>query len=143
MKQEWNDDNFQEMSWNFCRLYGVRLPDEDFRFFLDIDYIADWVRNGENFNFLVSPCLIKFNHVSNLKISLEYNENMLCFISEIRRTNRRPSPNGNMVEWDYKIECDVGFLSFTCTGFEQKSMSEHKLIETQDLNRSFSTFPIN
>ncbi|MUZ71287.1 hypothetical protein GOZ90_01240 [Agrobacterium vitis] len=132
----WTDNNFLDMGWHDCRLYAIKLPTEEFGLSFDLDYILRWHREGDVFTgFDVAPCVLTFFNVSRLTISLDYAENLLCFISDIHRSNERTSPNGLYTLWDYRIDCDVGSLSFTSTGFEQRLTSPPLRSDTQDLNR--------
>jgi len=132
----WTDTDFRDMGWHDCRLYGIKLPTEQFGLSFDLDYILRWHREGDVFTgFDVAPCVLKFFNVSALKISLDYAENLLCFISDLHRSNERASPNGLHTLWDYRIDCDIGSISFTATGFEQRLTSPPIWSDTQDLNR--------
>ena len=135
--QTWSDSDFDQMSWHDCRLYGLKLLNEAFEMSLDIDYILEWIPVNNMFRFSVSPCLIMFANVSDVRINLLYRKELLCFVSEIERSNKRLSPNRKVEVWDYRIVCDVGNISFTSTGFQQKAISTPKLMETQDLNRDY------
>ncbi|MGO4622608.1 hypothetical protein AB4Z34_16890 [Ensifer sp. 2YAB10] len=89
IKAIWTDVDFNDMGWHDCRLYGIKLLDEGFNLSLDIDYMFRWPELG----FGVSPCVLKFFNVFDLKIDLDYDRNLLCFISDINRLEAR-SPNG-------------------------------------------------
>lgn len=137
VKKKWTNKDFLEMGWHDCRVYALRLLDESFSLTLDIDYIFGWIEEEGFFKFHVSPCTLKFFHVSNIRMNFEYGDNLLCFISDITRKNERFAPSGKIVEFDYKIECDIGYLEFTSTGFEQDVMEDPRLIDTQDLSRNY------
>lgn len=135
-KDIWTCNDFTDMGWHDCRLYGIKLLNENFEITFDIDYILRWIKEDDVFTgFDVASCVLKFFNVSRLTISLDYAENLLCFISDIHRSNERPSPNGLYILWDYRIDCDVGSISFTSTGFEQRLTSPPLRSDTQDLNR--------
>lgn len=136
IKEIWSDDDFTDMGWHDCRLYGIKLPNEKFNFSFDLDYIFRWIKSGDQFDgFDVAPCVLTFFNVSRLKIDLNYQENLLCFISDIKRGNMRPSPNGKFLLHNYTIECDAGNISFSATGFEQRVKSVPIRSENQDLKR--------
>ena len=136
IKEIWGDDDFKDMGWHDCRLYGVKLLNENFNISFDLDYIFRWIKSENKFDgFDVAPCVLTFFNVSRLNIELNYNENLLCFISDIKRENMRPSPNGKFSLYDYSIECDTGFISFSATGFEQRVKSVPIRSEYQDLRR--------
>ena len=137
VKDVWDDSEFDAMGWHDCRIYSIRLPDEQFRLSLDIDYIFKWQDSpsGQH-GFWVSPCDLIFHNVSGLKIETDYENSMLLFISDIRRCSPVMSPNKKMEIWAYEIECDKGIISFSATGFEQLVRKQPILSETQDLNEN-------
>ncbi|TXL06192.1 hypothetical protein BMR08_15615, partial [Methylococcaceae bacterium CS2] len=103
----------------------------------DIDYIFKWAKNdAEQKGFWVSPCELLFFNVAGLKIDVDFQDNMLLCISDIRRKNERLTPNGKVIEWDFEIECDHGLILFSATGFEQRVRTQPVLSETQDLNEN-------
>lgn len=137
VKEHWFNSDFEDMGWHDSRLYSIVIPSEDFKLSLDIDYIFKWAKSdGEQEGFWVSPCELLFFDVAGLKINVDFQDNMLLFISDIRRKNERLSPNGKAVEWDFEIECDLGLVSFSATGFEQRVRTQPVLSETQDLNKN-------
>ena len=120
VKDRWTDADFDQMGWHDCRLYSLAFPNEDFCLKLDIDYIFRWDKLTDgSFCFWVSPCDLIFRNVSDFKAEVDFANYMQLFISDLRRHNARPSPNGGVTLWDYEIECDHGQISFTATGFEQ------------------------
>jgi len=133
VKDIWEDSDFESMGWHDARLYSISFPDDEFRFNLSIDYIFQWDKEGDHFKFWVSPCDMTFENVSNFKANVDFRDTMLIFISDLKRSNPRLSPNGKMTIWDYVIECDNGEISFSATGFEQKVKAQPVLSETQDL----------
>ena len=136
VKELWSDSDFEKMGWHDNRLYAISFPNEDFKLTLDIDYIFKWDRSiGNELKFWVSPCDLVFENVSELKIETDLKDSLLLFISDIKRSNPRLSPNQNVTIWDYVIECDNGLLSFSVTGFKQLVRAQPILSETQDLNR--------
>ncbi|QRY65460.1 hypothetical protein JVX98_07450 (plasmid) [Ensifer sp. PDNC004] len=129
IKAKWTDADFNNMGWHDCRLYAIKLLDQRFNLSFDIDYMFRWHQTG----FDISPCVLTFFNVFDLKINLDYDGNLLCFISDINRLEAR-SPNGTRI-WLYGIECNVGSISFSATGFEQTVKAPPTCSETQDLNR--------
>lgn len=135
VKNTWTDDEFEDLGWHDCRLYAIQLPDENFKLSFDVDYIFKWEKESDQFKFWVSPCDLVFSNVSGLKVDLDYRDSMLMFISEVKRSNPRLSPNGKVTIWDYLIECDNGDIAFSATGFRQTVRSQPVLSESQDLRR--------
>jgi hypothetical protein len=135
VKNMWTDFEFDDLGWHDCRLYSIQFPDENFKLSFDIDYIFQWEAVNDEFKFWVSPCDLIFSDVSELKVELNYKNSMLLFISEVRRSSSRLSPNGKMIIWDYLIECDHGKITFSATGFQQNVRYQPVLSESQDLRR--------
>jgi hypothetical protein len=137
VKNVWTDSDFNEMGWHDCRLYSVIIPGEDFKLKFNLDYIFDVEKKENEFKgFWVAPCDLYFLDIVGLKINIDFKDNMLLFISDIRRFNSRPAPNPEVIIWDYEIECDNGDISFSATGFRQELISQPILSETYDLNRT-------
>ncbi len=137
VRERWFDSDFSDMGWHDARLYAVALPDEDFKLTLDIDYIFKWEKLYDSVTgFWVSPCDLIFGNVSSFKVSIDFGDTNLLFISDIQRKNKRLTPNGKYSEWDYQIQCDNGLISFSATGFEQRVRKQPVLSKTQDLARN-------
>ncbi|ANL27284.1 hypothetical protein AMC90_CH01425 [Rhizobium phaseoli] len=134
-KEIWTAEDFDAMGWHDCRLYSVSLPNENFEFRIDIDYIFKWERQGDLFTgFWVSECDLTFHHVSDFKIAIEPENTIPTIISDIMRENARPTHSGELSLWDYEIRLDKGVISFSATGFTQKLRSQPVFSDTQDLN---------
>jgi len=114
-KSIWTDADFELMNWRNCRLYAISMLDENFQISLNIDYMFEWKKETE---FLISPCDMTFNNVSNVMMKFELIEKMFLLIDEIKKSNPRKSPNGKFIMWDYKIIFDSGSLDFTATDFK-------------------------
>lgn len=135
-KKSWSSRDFDEMDWRYSRLYAISIPDEDFCFCMDIDFVFQLeISKGAVSGFWVSPSELRFIDVSNFKVDVTSGNQMLLFIEEIKRCNRRLSPNGAVWLWDYDIVLDCGHIKFTASGYSMDLRAEPKLIETQDLNR--------
>src|SRR3989344_2185917 len=126
------DSNFDEISWHDNFVYSIILPDSDYNFKLDIDYIQEWIENGdEPYNFIVAPSILCFQNVFDLSINLKFERyNDLC-IESITRENKRLSPNGKVFIWDYYIAFERGDIKFSATGFYQQYTAATKLMNGQ------------
>lgn len=136
VKEIWTDSEFDDLGWHDCRLYAIKFPDENLKLSFDIDYIFKWEKVSEHFKFWVAPCDLVFSDVLGLKINMDYKDSIPMYISEVKRSNPRISPNGKVTIWDYFIECDIGQIFFSSTGFQQKIRSQPVLSESQDLKES-------
>lgn len=142
VKEIWSTPDFEEMGWHDGRLYSIVVPDEDFKLTLDIDYIFKWERSADEYKgFWVSPCDLIFKNVSGFKAAIDYKDRNLLFISGIKRSNMRLTPNKKFTEWDFEIECDNGVISFAATGFEQSVRKQPVLSESQDLGKGKRGLP--
>lgn len=115
MNTPWTDADFAAMSWHDARLYSFGIPDEQFQFSIDIDYIFSW---DEVTQFTVAPCSLTFFNVSDFSVKLDFSNHMLLYIVEVKKTNPRLSPNEQFTMWDYDIQCDHGAITFSATHFE-------------------------
>ena len=132
----YSDAEFNDMGWHDNRVYNIGIPTEDNKFKLDIDYIFEWSKEGDEYSgFWVSPCEIVFKDVYGLKINIDFTQYVLLFISTITRENKRLSPNGKAEIWDYKIELDNGSIEFSATGFEQFVKEQPVFSDSQALGR--------
>lgn len=136
VRECWSDSDFSDMGWHDSRLYVVALPNEEFKLALNIDYIFKWEKLPDSATeFWVSPCDLIFNNVSNFKMDVDFKDTNLLFISDIKRTNKKLTPNKKFTDWDYEIECDNGVISFSATGFEQRVRKQPVLSASQDLDK--------
>ncbi|MDI9857718.1 hypothetical protein [Flectobacillus roseus] len=128
----WTNEDFNNMGWHDNRLYGIIFDTQNFRISLDIDYIFEWSDSWKSF--LVAPCSLNFENVSNTNIKIEFGDTQNIIISCVKRINESKTPNGNL-QWFFIIETDVGDISFWATGFTQKLRDEPIWSTAQDLDR--------
>lgn len=137
VKENWTDIDFLEMSWHDSYIYSMIFPGEKLIVSFDIDYLFEWVlvKKENLYNFWISPCILIFYDVLNLKVNLDFKNGVKLQIDAIKRINQRLSPNGNVLVWDYIIETDKGTISFESTGFLQKVEKQPVLKSSQELSR--------
>ncbi len=134
VKNKWTDADFKEMGWHDASLYSMKFPWDNLELSLDIDYIFKWERSKESsYQFWVSKCNLIFNNVLNLKIDIDFNNSICLSILEITRDNKRATPNGKMILWDYTIETDKGIITFQSTGYVQDVLTNPILSDSQNL----------
>ncbi len=46
-KEIYQTEDFDQMGWHDCKIYAMAFDEIKFKFFLDIDYIFEWI-NPEN-----------------------------------------------------------------------------------------------
>jgi hypothetical protein len=140
IKNVWTDADFAEMGWHDAALYSMAYPHADCAISFDIDYIFEWHwSSNEVQGWDVAPCTLSFENVGDLRVSLDWKTQGDTWIQNITRRNRRLSPNGKFVCWDYEIELDIGSISFHATGFRQTVRSEPIFSKFQSLGRSRAT----
>ena len=133
----WTDSDFTMMGWNNTRLYGWVFPGRNHQFLLLLDYTLRNPITDESFaNYELVPVELAFENVVNLKINLHMENYSEIDIVNIERTNKRLTPNGKMTYWDYSITLsNEGLISFSATGYTQKTLSNPVVSETYDLGR--------
>ena len=118
--KQWTEADFSDMGWHDAAIYSISFPQVDHTVSLDIDYILKWHWNSRTLGgWEVAPCTLKFDNVSHLKASLDWQMQGDTSIQDIIRANSRLAPNNEILIWDYVIQLDVGEISFTATGFTQ------------------------
>lgn len=120
IKEKWDDNDFSELSWHDSTIYSISFPNDELLLNLDIDYIFEWILNDESnlFEFYISPCILAFYDILNLNININFENSTGICIDDILRENPILSPNGKYTVWNYKIQTDKGYISFTSTGFD-------------------------
>ena len=135
-REIWTNEDFDDMGWHDATVYSMSFPQADYVLKFDIDYIFKWHWGATKVNgWDVAPCSLVFENVSDLKVSLDWGMQGDTSIMDITRDNPRPSPNGQVVLWDYLVEFDVGNLSFTATGFIQTVRRSAVFSDSQALGR--------
>jgi hypothetical protein len=120
-KTLWTGADFELMGWHDARVQAISFG-KDYQLLLDIDYIFEWVypEEGETyFKFWIAPCTLVFENVYSLKFDLEVSVPSELYIDEIKRTNPNPTPNGELIEYDWQIESDGGSVTFKATDYNQ------------------------
>ena len=138
VKNTWTDDDFSEMGWHDNYIHSIIFPGNDYTMTFDIDYIFKWelVKEKNLYNFWISPVLLMFKNVSNLKIDIDFENSIGLDIVELKRVNSRPSPNGKLTIQDYIINTDKGLITFESTGFVQKVKKQPIFTSSQWLPRA-------
>lgn len=133
----WSDADFALLGWNNNRLYGWVLPGRNHQLTLFLDYsLRNPIANNDFGKWELVPVELIFENVVNLKINLNMENYSEVDITSINRNNKHLTPNNKMTYWDYKINLSCeGFISFTSTGFNQKTLSSPIVSETYDLGR--------
>jgi hypothetical protein len=120
-KNQWTEKDFPVMGWHDSRVYYIQYDDEAFELILDIDYIFKWIPNGESYNFIVAPAILKFTNVWD--VTSDFIPSRVLSINEISRQNPNVPLNkeyiGKDTEWDWNIDFFNGRINFKSVGFTQ------------------------
>ncbi len=104
---KYSTKDFNNMSWHDCPVYSFKFDDN---FELDLDYILNWKKIEENkYEYLISPAILSFKEVSELKIDVKCEFLNGFEIIEIEKLNDN----------NWRIELHQGEISFISSGFEQ------------------------
>lgn len=119
VKEIWTEADFEDMCWNDSTILSIQFPSEDCDLKLDMDYIFEWVYEGDNkiCSTWNGPCSLTFKDVSDLKLS-QYNQEIVnTHIVEIRKEDVQPE--NEILRWRFHIVSGLGSISFTSSGFSQ------------------------
>lgn len=111
-KRIWTDADFEQMGWNDCLIYKMRVSGD---LALDIDYILQWNQpdiEGLPFTFWVAPATLVFKHVQNLVLEID---TTFMEAYEIDDIEKRVTETGTT----WTIITQRGYIEFTSDGYEQ------------------------
>ncbi|MCP3660583.1 MAG: hypothetical protein GY830_09845 [Bacteroidetes bacterium] len=132
VKELWTNEDFDVMGWHDSIIYAIRFPDTKLEFILDIDYIFKWEKKKDSFMFWVSPCHLVFEGVLNLRMNLNFADEVGIDISSIHRGNKTLLTR-NLYNWEYHIETVHGDIKFESTGYKQHVLSQPTYSNSQCL----------
>ena len=72
-KPVWDDTDFDVMGWHDATVWSVFANPEQYQFFLDLDYIFQWVHPSADetyFKFWVSPVTMVFDNVHSVELDI-------------------------------------------------------------------------
>jgi hypothetical protein len=139
MKSTWTNDDIDNMGFHDCRLYSVSFPGDTLKLKMDIDYIFDWILNNDRhkydntYSFMVAPCILVFDDVIDLKINLDFKNNVGIDILSLEQTYIKST--NKIKSYKYEIETDLGDIEFVSSGFTMQVCQPPILSEGQNLNR--------
>lgn len=123
MKWIWTDEDFNEMQWHDVRVHAMAFVPENHELVLDIDYVFEWMPQGEGKKFLfsISPATLVFENVYNIRIDLEMDGDIDIDLIERKDpgTARNAQYTDNKQEWTWTVECHTGEIEFRGAGFKQ------------------------
>lgn len=126
-KNIWTQDDYEQMGWHDCRIYGMLFSPVDETWasdlIFDIDYIFEWVHPvppEKLFTFWISPCTLIFKNTFALKIDIDNRGSTtnLLEIADLILTDKVEQEKGVWI-YEWEIELQEGFITFKSTGFDQ------------------------
>jgi len=124
--QEWSEQDFGEMCWHDCHVYGWQIGEGEFgggKLTLDLDYITRWEQSDEGgFLFHVAPATLEFFDIHEFVMSIDYQGCAIgpFSVDGIERTIQFDTPAGRSYRFEIKINFPFhGFLRFSGNGFRQ------------------------
>lgn len=151
-KTIWTESDFDVMGWHDSKIYSIQWNEENFELIFDIDYIFEWINDGDSFRFVVCPVTLTFENVWDLKIEVEPRGEIQ--INEISRMNPNRPKNAEFInkemEWQWNIDLFYGDITFKSVGYthinrkepvEQKSQSL-SLSERKDLQNYLESMKV-
>src|SRR5574340_615307 len=124
----WDTDDFDLLSWHDVHVHGFRLDTFDrdsgsSDLVLDIDYILNWEKSGNDFLFTVCQAALRFQKVFGLKFDLDYatpTAGMCPFsIAGIEREPLDLATGHRSYRWRLPINWPKGLLEFVAPSFTQ------------------------
>jgi hypothetical protein len=115
--------DFAEINWHDCKIHGLAFDEVEFKFYLDIDFIIEWIEplsNEDGYKFKVAPATLVFRNVWNLVFDLD--TNLALDIDSVSMQNPHYPKNKDYIheeyEYDWNIVLQQGEISFNSIGFE-------------------------
>jgi hypothetical protein len=138
----WTERDFDDLSWHDNSVHALRILEGDHgtgRLILDIDYILEWIRDGQGgFAFSIAPASLTFVSVFALKMTIDYAAATAAVtpfqIDGIeRRVERRQ--HGDTLVWRIPINWPGGEISFEAVGFVLELTGPAIISNQQQLSR--------
>lgn len=124
--QSWSEQDFDEMCWHDCHVYGWRIGEGEYgcgNLTLDLDYITRWEQPAEGgCLFHVAPATLEFFDINQLAMSIDYQGCAIgpFSIDGIERTILFDIPAGRSYRFDIQVNFPFeGFLRFIGNQFRQ------------------------
>ncbi|WP_131655563.1 hypothetical protein [Methylocucumis oryzae] len=122
----WHTEDFDLLSWHDVHIHGLRFAsfnesDGTAELVLDIDYILEWVHEGNAFVFTVCAAELTFHDTFNLRLELDYkmcSAGMCPFmIYDIHREPLVFSTGYQSFRWSIPIHWPQGLIEFEAPAF--------------------------
>lgn len=126
-KTIWTQDDFEQMGWHDCSIYGLNfLPVDDMgttHLVFDIDYIFKWVKPvppKQSFSFWIAPCTLVFKDTYGLVINIDRKGGTtdMLEIADLYLTNKHEQEKNKWI-YEWNIDLHEGYINFKSLGFDQ------------------------
>ena len=133
----WETADFERMGWHDVYVHGLAYDGEAGRFFLDLDYILEWVHPVEStdrhYSFWMSPATMVFEDVSELHVDLQP---LAAFeIESLKRTDQQveegPGGRAGSERWRWTMAFFNGEISLRSSGYRLHLRAAPALSKTQ------------
>jgi hypothetical protein len=128
--------DFDKLKWHDCKIYGFMFDDINYKFYLDIDFIVEWIdpiNEHEGYKFKVAPATLVFHNAWDIIFDIE--TNLSLEIDDVVMSNPHEAKNKEVVlskpEYDWHIELQQGDIFFKSIGFELYLRKPSILTENQ------------
>ncbi len=128
--------DFDNLGFHDCYVHGFRWEPQPPAFIVELDYIVKWIEDGAKYRFLVAKAELRFDDVTNLKVSLDWNRLPLdCQIDEIvRETLPDTASESPRYLWHIIFSVPCGDIAFESHRFELKILTDPRESTTQYLS---------
>jgi hypothetical protein len=138
-KQDFTTKDFENIVWHDCKIYGLAFDDSTYNFYLDIDFICEWIEptdENKSYKFKVAPATLNFHNVWDISFDME--TNLSLEIDTITMNNPHSPKNKeilpkDILEYDWIIELQQGEISFKSIGFDMHLRELPTLKQAQTL----------
>jgi hypothetical protein len=131
-------EDFTKLKWHDCKVYGFAFDDTNYKFYLDIDFIVEWIspkNDEEGYKFRVAPATLVFSNTWD--VTFDIDTNLSLEINNVLMSNPHDAKNKEVVvsklEYDWHIELQQGDIFFKSIGFELYLRKPSILLDSQTL----------
>lgn len=110
--------DFTKINWHDCKIHGLAFDEDEFKFYLDIDLILEWIEpssNEEGYKFKLAPATLIFRNVWSLVLDID--TNLALDIDSVSMQNSK-NKDYAQDEYNWNIVLQQGEISFRSIGFE-------------------------
>jgi hypothetical protein len=143
-KYTWTDEDFDEMSWHDNHVHSFHVIEGELggTLVLDLDYIVEWLKHGDRYQFRIIPSTLSFFDVAGLQIQLDYHRSDAALgpfsMDRIIRTTEKRERRAATL-WRVLFNWPDGYISFEASGFSQVGRGTPILANQQRLLASERT----